>query len=49
MFKQDDEASELVEEVAQESLDLNYPDPNAQNFDREDVTPNDEDGDDYPF
>ncbi|MFC4795404.1 phage recombination protein Bet [Enterococcus devriesei] len=49
LFKQDDEASELVEEVAQESLDLNYPDPNAQNFDREDVTPNDEDGDDYPF
>ncbi|REC31316.1 RecT protein [Enterococcus pseudoavium] len=34
--------------VQQESLDLNYPDPNAPNFDREDVTPIDGE-DDYPF
>lgn len=36
------------EEGQQESLDLDYPDPNAQNFDREDVTPIDGE-DDYPF
>ncbi len=36
-------------EVEQESLDLNYKDPNAINFDREEGIPDDEDGDDYPF
>ncbi|MDT2759301.1 phage recombination protein Bet [Enterococcus xiangfangensis] len=37
------------EDIQQETLDLTYPDPNAQNFDREDVTPNDDDGEKYPF
>lgn len=40
---------ELENEPEQESLDLNYKDPNAINFDREEVVPNDEDGDNYPF
>lgn len=40
---------EEVAVIEQESLDLAYPDPNAQNFDREDVTPDVEDGDEYPF
>lgn len=38
----------VEEDAQQESLDLNYPDPNTQNFDREDVTPVDGE-DDYPF
>lgn len=40
---------ELENEPEQESLDLNYKDPNAINFDREEVAPIDEDGDGYPF
>ena len=44
-----DKESTLVKEVSQESLDLAYPDPNVPNFDREDVTPDDDDGEKYPF
>lgn len=41
--------NELDKEIQQEELELDYPDPNAPNFDREEVAPIDEDGDDYPF
>lgn len=36
-------------EVDQEELDLTYSDPNKKDFDREGVTPNVDDGDEYPF
>lgn len=47
--KEEANQEEPESEVEQESLDLNYKDPNAINFDREEVVPNDEDGDNYPF
>lgn len=40
---------ELDKDIEQEELDLNYPDPNTHNFDREDVTPIDDGEDNYPF
>lgn len=50
LFNQIEETESATEtEVEQEELDLTYPDPTIQNFDREDVTPDDDDGEKYPF